>query len=75
MKQQICLTHDDIRQIIANAFSTDLVKVKLEATYSLEGIGMGEKFSMKAKATVDIPMNDQEMYAKAGAGERGSDDG
>ena len=59
MKKQICLTQDDIRQIIANAFSVDTDKVDLEPYQDLEGYGTGEHFVAKVKATVEVPMNDQ----------------
>ena len=59
MKKQICLTQDDIRQIIANSFSVDTDKVNLEPYQDLEGYGTGEHFVAKVKATVEVPMNDQ----------------
>ena len=59
MKKQICLTQDDIRQIIANAFSVDTDKVDLEPYKDLEGYGVCEHYVAKVKATVEVPMNDQ----------------
>ena len=59
MKKQICLTQDDIRQIIANAFSVDTDKVDLEPYQGLEGYGTGEHYVARVKATVEVPMNDQ----------------
>ena len=59
MKKQICLTQDDIQQIIANAFSVDTDKVDLELYKDVEGYGTGEHYVAKVKATVEVPMNDQ----------------
>jgi hypothetical protein len=59
MKKQICLTQDDIQQIIANAFNVDNDKVYLESYKDLEGYGTGEHFVAKVKATVEVPMNEQ----------------
>lgn len=59
MKKQICLTQDDIQQIIANAFSVDKCKVDLESYKDLEGYGTGEHYVARVKATVEVPMNDQ----------------
>lgn len=59
MKKQICLTQDDIRQIIANAFSVDTDKVDLEPYKDLEGYGTSEHYVAKIKATVEVPMNEQ----------------
>ena len=59
MTKQICLTQDDIQQIIANAFSVDEDKVDLELYKDLEGYGTGEHFVTNVKATVEVPMNDQ----------------
>lgn len=59
MKKQICLTQDDIRQIIANAFAVDTDKVDLEPYKDLEGYGTGEHYVAKIKATVEVPMNYQ----------------
>ena len=59
MKKQVCLTQDDIRQIIANAFSVDTDKVDLEPYKDIEGYGTGEHYVAKVKATVEVPMNDQ----------------
>ena len=58
MKKQICLTHNDIQQIIANAFSVDKDKVDLEPYKYLEGYGTLEHYVVKVKATVEVPMND-----------------
>ena len=58
MKKQICLTQDDIQQIIANAFSVDNDKVDIEPYRDCEGYGTGERFITKVKATVEVPMND-----------------
>ena len=59
MKKQICLTQDNIRQIIANAFSVDTDKVDLEPYKDLEGCGTSEHYVAKVKATVEVPMNEQ----------------
>lgn len=59
MKKQICLTQDDIQQIIANAFNVDNDKVYIESYKDLEGYGTGEHFVAKVKATVEVPMNEQ----------------
>lgn len=59
MKKQICLTQDDIQQIIANAFSVDTDKVDLELYKDVEGYGTSERYVAKVKATVEVPMNDQ----------------
>ena len=59
MKNQVYLTQDDIRQIIANAFSVDTDKVNLEPYKDLEGYGTSEHFIAKVKATVEVPMNDR----------------
>ena len=59
MKKQICLTQDDIQQIIANAFNVDNNKVCVESYKDLEGYGTGEHFVAKVKATVEVPMNEQ----------------
>lgn len=59
MKKQICLTQDDIQQIIANAFNVDNDKVYLESYKDLEGYRTGEHFVAKVKATVEVPMNEQ----------------
>ena len=53
MKKQICLTQDDIQQIIANAFNVDIDKVCIEGFYDLE------HYVVQVKATVEVPMNDQ----------------
>lgn len=58
MKKQVCLTQDDIRQIIANAFCVDIDKVNLEPYKDLEGWGSSEHFVAKVKATIEVPMND-----------------
>ena len=59
MKKQICLTQDDIQQIIANAFNVDNDKVFLESYKDLEGYGTGEHYVAKVQATVEVPMNEQ----------------
>lgn len=59
MKKQICLTQDDIQQIIANAFNIDNDKVYLESYTDLEGYGTSEHYVAKVKATVEVPMNEQ----------------
>jgi ribosomal protein S24E len=59
MKKQICLTQDDIQQIIANAFNVDNDKVYLETYKDLQGYGTSEHYVAKVKATVEVPMNDQ----------------
>lgn len=59
MKKQICLTQDEIRQIIADAFNVDNDKVYLEPYKDLEGYGTGEHYVAKVKATVEVPMNEQ----------------
>lgn len=59
MKKQICLTQDDIQQIIANAFNVDNDKVYLESYKDLEGYGTGEHYVERVKATVEVPMNEQ----------------
>ena len=59
MKKQICLTQDDIQQIIANAFNVDNDKVYLESYKDIEGYGTDEHYVAKAKATVELPMNEQ----------------
>lgn len=59
MKKQICLTQDDIQQIIANAFNVDNDKVYLESYKDLEGYGTSEHYVAKVKATVEMPMNEQ----------------
>ena len=59
MKKQICLTQDDIQQIIANAFNVDNDKVYLETYKDLKGYGTSEQYVAKVKATVEVPMNEQ----------------
>lgn len=59
MKKQIVLTQDDIQQIIANAFSVDKSKVKLERIYELETYGQNEWCSPKVSATIEVQMNEQ----------------
>ena len=59
MKKQICLTQDDIQQIIANAFNVDNDKVYIESYKDLEGYGTSEHYVAKVKATVEVPMNEQ----------------
>lgn len=58
MKKQICLTQDDIQQIIANAFSVDMDKVNIEPYRDCERYGLMENYVTKVKATVEVPMND-----------------
>lgn len=58
MKKQICLTQDDIQQIIANAFNVDNDKVYLESYKDLEGYGTSEHYVAKVKATVEVPINE-----------------
>jgi ribosomal protein S24E len=59
MKKQICLTQDDIQQIIANAFNVDNDNVYVEPYKDLEGYGTSEHYVAKVKATVEVPMNEQ----------------
>lgn len=59
MKKQICLTQDDIQQIIANAFNVDNDNVYIEFYTDLEGYGTSEHYVAKVKATVEVPMNEQ----------------
>ena len=59
MKKQICLTQDDIQQIIANAFNVDNDKVYLETYKDLQGYGTSEHYVAKVKATVEVPMDEQ----------------
>jgi hypothetical protein len=58
MKKQICLTQDDIQQIIANAFSVDKDKVNFEPYRDWKVDGTAEYYVTKVKATVEVPMND-----------------
>ena len=58
MTKQMCLTQDDIQQIIASAFSVDKDKVFLEPYKDLEGYGTGEHYVAKVKATVQLPIAD-----------------
>lgn len=66
MKKQICLTEDDIRQIISNAFDVDKNKVNLETYTDIEGYGTGEHRVTRLKATVEVPMN-RELLAERSA--------
>ena len=59
MKKQICLTQDDIQNIIANAFNVDNDKVCLSPYTDIEGYGTSEHYVAKVKATVEVPMNEQ----------------
>lgn len=59
MKKQICLTQDDIQQIIANTFNVDNDKVYIESYKDLEGYGTSEYYVARVKATVEVPMNEQ----------------
>ena len=59
MKKQICLTQDDIAQIIADSFSVETDKVNVEMFVDIEGYGLHEHYSNKVRATVEVPMNDQ----------------
>lgn len=59
MKKQICLTQDDIQQIIANTFNVDNDKVYIESYKDLEGYGTSGYYVARVKATVEVPMNEQ----------------
>ena len=59
MKKQICLTQDDIQQVIANAFNVDNDKVYIELYKDLEGYGTSECYVAKVRAIVEVPMNEQ----------------
>ena len=60
MKKQVILEEEDIAQIIAEKFSVERGNVLIEMVQNIEGYGRGEWISKKARATVQVPLNDSD---------------